>query len=173
MAESGAGITTGTDLYFHTWTHTVSGNTRHDQIVKIGRAFEATYSAITASTSIATSADHMFVLQADADSDVWLDRVVIWQSVNAGSAARGDFALYRVSTAGTGGTTVTARPLDAADTDPFGGSAFTLPSSKGTEGNLLWRSVLNVVAAVPNADPIDTSHDPTWKALVIPNGVAN
>src|SRR3990167_1127884 len=153
MAESGAGITTGTDLYFHTWTHTVSGNTRHDQIVKIGRAFEATYCGI-GTGSVATTADHVFVLHAGADYDVWLDNIVIAQGGLAAAAGRAIFGLYRVSTAGTGGGAVTARPLDAADTDPFGGSMFTIPSSKGTEGNLLWRRSLWLVASAPYVDRI-------------------
>src|SRR3990167_11225036 len=106
MAESGAGITTGTDLYFHTWTHTVSGNTRHDQIVKIGRAFEATYSAIASGISVATTADHVLVLHADADSDVWLDRIHIVQGGYSAAANRAIFGLYRVSTAGTGGCAI-------------------------------------------------------------------
>ena len=40
-------------------------------------------------------------------------------------------------------------------------------------GNLLWRRSLWLALAAPYLDRIDTTHDPTWKAIVIPNGVAN
>ncbi len=66
----------------------------------------------------------------------------------------GAIELYRLSTAGSGGGAVSARPFDSADTNPYGGTIQTLPSSKGTEGNRLWFDKIwltNSIAAQPNS----------------------
>ena len=66
---------------------------------------------------------------------------------SATSASMGVFEIIRLSTVGTGGSSVTPSPHDTSDT--YGGGAMTLPSSKGTEGASLARFALFLNAGTP------------------------
>ncbi len=66
------------------------------------------------------------------------------------------FFLRRTTTAGSGGSAVTASPYDGADS--YAGTIQTLPSSKGTDGVVLWDIWLPLPSAL--GDMIATR---TWQ----------
>lgn len=136
-----------------------------------------TYSVTsTTAVSIATANDHVLQIMAGASLPVVIRRLRIVQAVaRASAAARGAFGIYRVTSAGTGGTTLTPRPYSTSDT--AGAAAMTLPTSKGTEGVLLDVIAGTIWTTLPadNADPpIEADYArPRTKGLIIPAGTSN
>ena len=128
------------DKYLHTNQRTISSTAREDQYVLQGEGAYPTYSVAATGLSITTAASHVLQIMGDGSNYSRLRRITVgvWTPA-VGSAT--DFHLFRLSTAGTGGTAKTPAPFDTADT--YGGGAMTLPSSKGTEGALL--AVLGVL----------------------------
>ena len=123
------------DKYLHTNQRTISSTAREDQYVLPGEGAYPTYSALVNSVAIDTVNDHLLQVMGDGSNYTRICRIYI-KPYFATAAGRCGFDVYRLSTAGTGGTAVTPAPYDTADT--YGGGAMTLPSSKGTLGaNLL------------------------------------
>ena len=122
------------DKYLHTNQRTISSTAREDQYVLQGEGAYPTYSVAATGVGITTAASHVLQIMGDGSNYSRLRRITVgvWTPA-VGSTT--DFHLYRLSTAGTGGTAKTPAPFDTADT--YGGGAMTLPSSKGTEGALL------------------------------------
>lgn len=137
MAESELAVTPGSGLNLRTNSRTIAGNTRHEQAMIPGEGSLPTYTAIGISIAVTTSGDHVLFIQGDGTNYCRLRRLEIKQATAPGASGTLDLRLLRTSTAGSGGTTVSPRPFDAADTDPFAGVCQTRPSSKGTEGNQL------------------------------------
>jgi len=138
MAVSTIGVADAAtpDKYLHTHQRTISATAREDQYVQQGESAYPTYSAVASNISIATANDHILQVMADGTNYTRLKRIRISPTDDVPAAAAiGTFRLYRLTTAGSGGSAVTAQPYDTADT--YGGAAMTLPSSKGTEGTML------------------------------------
>ena len=157
---SAIAVSEGSGKNISTQSRTISALTRDEQIFLPGEPFQVTYTAIARDISIATSADHVLFVQADGTNICRLVRMTIAQSTLAGAVGTADFRLMRTTTAGSGGTTVNGRPFDDADTDPYGGTAQTLPTSKGTEGNQLLQRRLGLVAT----NPMDARNLVEWLA---------
>ncbi len=152
MSESVVGVDDGTDKFLHTDQRTISSTAKESQFVLEEEAVRATYSAIATSVSTATSSSHMLSINGDGTNYVRLRRLNITQTVAAGAATLANIQIVRISTLASGGGAITARPYDAGDS-AFGGTAQSLPSSKGTEGTVLWIGRLwltNSIAAQPN-----------------------
>lgn len=149
MAESDVSITEGSGLDLHSWTRTISAGTKHEQVIARAEGFLPTWTAIAVAVSAATSADHLLFIQADGTNYSRVRRITVRQVALASSASTVDLRVLRTSTAGTGGSTVNARPFDAADTDPYAGTCMTLPTAKGTEGNQLLQMRMAAWAAQP------------------------
>jgi hypothetical protein len=74
---------------------------------------------------------------AGSSNRLRIRRIELSQVTLATTAGINSFAIYRLTTAGTGGTSITPQLVDPADS-AAGATAMTLPSAKGTEGALLW-----------------------------------
>jgi len=138
MAVSTVGVADAAspDKYLHTHQRTISGTAREDTYVQQGESAYPTYSAVARNISIATANDHVLQIMGDGSNYSRLRQVQIQLGATYSTAiAVVVIGLYRLSTAGTGGSALTPAPHDTSDT--YGGGAMTLPSSKGTEGALL------------------------------------
>ena len=148
MTVDSIGVTTGTDKYLHTSSRSISAVTRHDQYVQLGEGDYPSYEAQALGISVATTAAHVLQVMADGTNYTRLKSVSITPTDDIPAAATVLIvSLVRLSTAGTGGSAVTARPFDTADT--YAGGAMTLPSAKGTEGAEIFRWRVPLPAAHP------------------------
>ena len=172
MAESELAVTPGSGLNLRTDTKTIAVTTRHQQFVLQGDASSATYTAIGISCSLAVSGDHLLILQGDGSNYTRIHRITV-KSRTPGAAGVADIRILRTSTAGTGGGTVNARPLDAADTDPYAGVAMTDPTARGTEGNQLLQFRLPVYAATGSSDVREWVANDKAKPIIIGSSTAN
>lgn len=156
------------DRYLHAYTRTIGGTAREDQVFQLADTEYPTYIALANNVSTATGDDHLMMLMGDGTSYIRVKRFVVQQSYDfPASAAYLRVALYRLTTAGSGGGTVTARPYDAADA-AYGGTIQTLPSSKGTEGTLLWAGQLYLPVSPGGASSsMEWRQEPTTKPIVI------
>lgn len=155
MAESSLAVTPGSGLNLRTNTRTVSGGTVHEQGVLNAEGNAATYTLIAKNISTATAASHVVFLQADGTNYVRLRRVTIRQAAAAGAASTAALGIYRTTTIGTGGTAASARAFDSADTSPFGGTAQTLPTAKGTVTDQLLQFRFGLAATQPLTNSIE------------------
>lgn len=139
------------DKYLQSWSRSIDGTTTEGQIVIEGEPFLAAYVAQASTISTGTSADHLIAIQADGTNYTRIKRIYVSQVVAAGSATLAQLQVIRTTTAGTGGSAITARPLDAGDA-AYAGDIRTLPTGKGTEGVtlLVQRLYLTNSVTVPN-----------------------
>lgn len=149
MTTSVIAVTEGSGKNIWTDSRSVVGVTKEAQYTLLAPSAWTTYTACATGVATTTSAAHLIAWNADGTNYGRLIGLVVEQAALAGAAATAQLQVYRLTTLGSGGGTVNARPTDGADTDPFGGSVLTLNSSKGTEGNLLLQKRLGLVAAQP------------------------
>lgn len=176
MAESLVQVTSGGGPKMHTWQWSIGGNNVEDEAVFPGEYPYPTYAVLANGISVATANDHVLQLMAGTTNKVKVRRIRVSQSGLATTAAFGFFEIWRVTTAGTGGTAVTARPMDTANT--YSGAAMTLPTVKGTESVLIDRARILIGQSTtlvqtdvwdwPEPDPFGRT-----QSLIIPAGVAN
>lgn len=145
----------GATEYLHTDEKSYGGTNKNDQYTLLADSRRVTYTAVMEAVSCATSAAHVAILQADGTNYTKLWGIDI-QQVGLPTAALANFQILRTTTAGSGGTSISAYPMDGADTSPYGGVIQTLPSSKGTEGVMLLKRRISMVAALP------VSSDQSW-----------
>lgn len=148
MAVSSIAVTDAAspDKYLHTHQRTISSTAREDQYVQQGESAYPTYVVDTGSVSIATSSDHLLQIMADGTNYTRLKRFRIQPTDDIpASASVALVQLFRLSTAGTGGTAKSEAPYDTADN--YTGDMRTLPAAKGTESTRL----MNVRLALPSS----------------------
>jgi hypothetical protein len=168
QVTSGAGPKLATSP---TYTDNAS-NVVQDQKVILGENIEGSYTLSASAVAIATGNSHLFQVMAGGSLNVRIRRIRITQFAAAASVAAGDVQLWRLNSAGTGGTVVTARPLDTTDT--AGATGMTLPSAKGSELAQLWaQSQWHGTGAIPIRDTWEWTQHPGMKPILIPAGVAN
>lgn len=138
---------------YDTFQRTISSVAKEDQIVLLGEPVLATYTFAAQAVATTTSASHLAFIQGDGTNYTRIHWFEIEQQALAGAAATAEIRVYRTTTAGTGGTTISCYPTDGSDTSPYAGGAMTLPSSKGTEGVLLYQCRVPLVAAQPVGVP--------------------
>lgn len=176
MSESEVQITSSGGTRLRTDTKSIGGQTRHQEYMLQGEHSLPAYAVHAAGISAATLDAHAIQIMAGSTLPVRLRRIWIWQANLAGGAATVAFDLLRLTTAGTGGGTITPRPLDSADA-ASGATVMSLPTSKGTEGVQLIRGRLGVVSAQPtnpNGQPLVLCDArPDSKPVIIPAGAAN
>ena len=114
MADASVVVTAGSGTNLHSDTRTYSGSTKHDQYVLPAEYNLATYKVIAQGVSVATANDHILQIMAGASLNVRLRRFRIEQSANATTVGAKNVELWRLSTAGTGGTAATPRPRNTA-----------------------------------------------------------
>lgn len=175
MTASSIQMTAGSGTHGRTHTRSYSGTTKHTEYVMVDDADLPTYTVIAANISVATSADHILQIMAGSANNVRIDRVLLRQRTLASATTQLLVDVFRLSTAGTGGSTVTARAHDPAD-GAYSGACMTLPSSKGTEGVQPFR----LYASMASAQPITSLNEDEWtpyglheKPLIIAAGTSN
>lgn len=178
MSESTLEVSPGSGAKLHMNSKTVGANTVLDEYTIPGEFPSASYVIGTSFVSTATANDHLLQIMAGSSLNVYIRLITIEQANNATTAAIGTFALYRVSTAGTGGSALTPALLDTTDS-ASGMTAMTLPSSKGTETTSLHRSTIVLrqaflATATQPEEQIEWNYDrPRMKSLRIPAGTSN
>jgi hypothetical protein len=179
LAQSDIQVTVGSGTRLRTSTKVISSNTRHEQYHQLAEPDEETYTVTAGTTSMATANSHVLQIMAGSTLHVYVTRILVTQVVVATTAAFGRLGLYRLTTAGTGGSARTPNPLDTTDT-AADATAMTLPTAKGTEGAELWLQTGMFIQTVPTGGP---SHAPILmeldfedlrsKSIRIPAGTSN
>lgn len=157
MADTTLAVTAGSGSNLHVNSRTIAAATTLEQFVTLAESNFATYNIVTAATSAATAASHTLQIMAGASLPVYLRRIVVYQIGLATTAAIVNWDVLRLTSAGTGGTSVTPSPLDTTDA-ASGATGMTLPTAKGTESTALWRasSSLTQTVATQNAGSDNT-----------------
>lgn len=159
--------------------YTDGANTVIDQRVTAGEYKQASYTVDTITAiSAATGADHLLQIMAGSSLNVRIRRIRIDQGGLITAAALLTVGIYRLTTAGTGGTAITPQKLDNGDA-ASGATAQTLPTAKGTEGSLLevltmWPIQTAATSGVPGPGPFCEWVSRTdIKPIIIPAGTSN
>ena len=132
MAEAFVNVTEGSGKKLHTFNRTIGANSVEDEVVLLGENYLASYVA-NGAMSTATANSHLMQIMAGASLKVRIRRIEITQQTLATTAAFGVISIYRLTTAGTGGTALTPALLDPGD-GASGATQMQLPTVKGTEG---------------------------------------
>ena len=177
MGESIVQVTEGSGKKLHTWQRTVGANSVEDEFTIPGEYPLASYIAAGVNTSTGTANDHLLQVMAGASLNVRVRRIRLAQAGLVTSAANVSVSLYRLTSAGTGGTAITPSRLDTADA-ASGATAMTLPTVKGAESTLIFtrRAFFTQTSPAgglaPNAG-WEWVQLPGSKPLIIPAGAAN
>ena len=151
MPESIVQVTEGAGKKLHTFQRVIGTNTVEDEIVTLGEQYLASYVSVASATNANTANSHMLQIMAGASLKVYVRRLRLFQGATlAGAATVLDMQVFRLSTAGTGGTVITPAPYDPGDA-ASGATSMTLPTVKGTETTLLQRFTMGALAAAPTA----------------------
>lgn len=110
----------------------------------MGRMYSATFEEVAVS-----AAQDLFEINAPADAVVVVHALYLSQSSDAGDAESEQLPvlIHRGSTSGSGGSTLTARPMEAGDA-AFGGTVEANNTSQSTEGNQIHAECFNVMAGL-------------------------
>jgi hypothetical protein len=180
VAESFLAVTSGSGTKLHTFNRTIGANSVEQQVIQHAEPYLAGYTVTTAATSIATAAAHILQIMAGSSLPVYLRSLRVYQIGLATSAAIVAWDLFRLSTAGTGGTAITPAPLDTTDA-ASGATAMTLPTGKGTEttklGSFSSQLIQTVGTGGSGSNPMLIDITPDWllrmKVHRIAAGTAN
>lgn len=180
MPEGFINLTEGSGKKAHTFQRIIGANTVEDEYVIVGEPSLAEGVAATPAVSTGTANSHLAQLMAGASLNVYVRSIEIYQVGLATVAAIDEIDVFRLSTAGTGGSVVTPLPLDTTDT--ITATCMTLAAVKGTEAaNPLYRVSAQFTQTVATQSggkqgpllamiDFDTLRG---KALRIPAGTAN
>lgn len=163
-----------TGLKAHTNQRTIGANNVEDEVVVIGEQYLPSYitSGGLLTPSVAT-ANTFAVLHAGASLKVRIRRIRVWAADKAATADSTSIALYRVTTAPTGGTSVVPEPLEPADV--AGARIHMSPTGGATLGQPMALAILPFYLNEPiSSIPLEWNFDLMGtKALVIAAGTAN
>ena len=175
MADSFIQVTSGAGPKLSTGpTYTDNaGNVVQTQKVFLGEPYEATFTCLASGFSGTASGAHLLQVMAGGSLNVRIKEIVVKQVAASTSSAGGlDIQFLRLTTAGTGGTTVTPRSFDT--TDSIGATSMFLPTVKGTEGAILWEEGLwCATATATSPTSIQWDSEENGKPIIIPAGTAN
>jgi hypothetical protein len=177
MAENFVNVTEGSGKKLHTFNRTIGANDVHDEVVVLGEQYLDSYLVDSGIVSVATANDHLLAIQASSSLGFLLRWLKIYQLGLATTAAYGQVQIFRLTTAGTGGSVITPRALDIADSAAV--TAMTLPTAKGTEAQRLvdWsHPYTQTISATPGKDTLlaDWNFDTLrMGGLKVPSGTAN
>lgn len=94
------------------------------------------YTVAATNISGTTADSHLLQIMSGASNLVGIRRITIYQNAAANTTRQVRFALYRLSSAGTSGSSVTPSKLHPSSASNEAAAA-TLPTSKGTETDLV------------------------------------
>ena len=178
MAESTIVFTPGSGDNLHAASRSYGGTTKKDQYILPAEFDWPSYTITASSVATTTAAAHLLQIMAGSSLNVRIRRITIVQGSHATNVSIGNFVLYRLSTAGTGGGAITPAKMDPADS-AAGTTAMTLPSSKGTETDAMRPSRLILRQGLSTGSTqVDGILDwdyyrPNIKPLIISAGVSN
>lgn len=141
------GVNEGTARKISGVTRSIGSNDVTQMDAAVTLPYVPTYTVVTSSpVPLATASSHVFQLMGSTINRNLLRWIEVTQVGVAASAKQVEFEVRRLDTAGTGGTTLTPNPVDQVDpvTTTRG---MTLPSSKGTEDELLGKRAGPVLTA--------------------------
>ena len=172
MAVSTIGVADASspDKYLHTSQRTISGTAREDQYVLQGMGAYPTYSVAAYEIAADATGDHVLQIMGDGSNYSRLIRLQIMANV-ATSATRCGLTIKRLSSAGTGGSSITAQPFDTTDT--YGGGAMTLPTTGGTEGVTLFNVSMLMPTGAGDANYWEWQAHPLGKPIIFGTSTAN
>lgn len=161
-------------------TYSENSQTVQDEKVILGEQYLATYIAnlVVTPASTATVDSHLIQIMAGASLRVRIRRIDMYQGAMATAVTNAGMTLVRLTTAGTGGTLFTPAPLDPADV-AAGATVRSLPSSKGTEGTVIWSGFAYFMQTLAASSPLNQPtltldfDRPRSKPLIISAGVTN
>lgn len=149
MAESIVQVTEGSGKKLHTFQRTIGGISVEDEVIIQGEPYLASYVARAgAAVSVATANDHLLQLMAGATLNLYIRRIRLYQAGLATAAAIATMQLWRLTTAGTGGTANTPQLWDTTDA-AAGATGMTLPTVKGTETELYLPFTVGFIQTAP------------------------
>lgn len=152
MTGSYVSVTPGTGVNLATGpTYSEGGRTVQDEKTIAGLPYLATYVAAM-QPAITSAGTHLFELMAGSSLIVNVHRIEVNVWAASGGANLCQFGLYRLSTAGTGGTAVTSRALDPADA-AAAASCMSIPSVNGAEAGNIWAGAFSVPASSQTQNP--------------------
>ena len=173
MTASNIQITQGSGTRLATNSYSEGGQTVHDEKFIPGEYPYPTYTAMSLNVSLATADSHLLQLMAGSSLKVRVRRIHIHQRALGGSAVVGAFDVYRVSSAGTGGSSPGAPGSFESSDSASGATQMTLPSSKGTEGAHLMRLTLTIIQSGTQTGSEAWEQHPGEKPIIIPAGTSN
>ena len=164
-------------------TYTENSQVVLDQKVIEGEHYLASYQVSSVATgasgiSTATGSSHLIQIMAGSSLNVRIRRIEITQGAMATAVSLLSLGLYRLSSAGTGGTVLPFEPLDPADV-AAGASAMALPTVKGTLTVPLYFGPLYMMQTLGVSNPLLSPgltmdfDRPRMKPLLIPAGTSN
>jgi hypothetical protein len=176
LGNSALPVSGGSGHNVSTWSRTKSATTYKEQITLPGEYHENTYFVSALDVSAANTGDGLLQIMAASGTYTRIRGIWVHEAALGGAANALAVDIIRITTAGTGGTTVTARPHDSGDS-AFGGACMSgiASANSGTEGVTLRRGRLAVVAAQPvNMDSSwSWIQHPLTKPIIIPAGTSN
>lgn len=126
-----------------------SSNVVQDQKILFGIPYHSTFTVAVPQVVATTGNSHMIQVMAGSSLNVYILFLLTTQYGAVGAVSALGLQVLRLTSAGTGGTVITPRPMDT--TDAIGATAMSLPTVKGTEGSQLWQqSVWLGTAAIPS-----------------------
>jgi len=174
MTTSAVGISTGTDAYLHSNSRSIGGTAREEQYSLPAWGADPTYQIVMDDVSPDTANDHIMQIMADGTNYSRLVRLEVRPTENLPAADSVlKLALYRLTTAGTGGTAEADGPYD--DADAYAGDMRNSPSSKGTEGDLLEVFYMHIDSTLSGNKPDTILWEalPGVKPIIFGNGTAD
>ena len=174
MAASVVAYTPGSGGKAHAESLTIGANTGDVPYALIFDPRFPSYNLLGEALTIATGNDHTVQLMAGTSLNLRIKSIHVEQNSNAGAAALMTFQVLRLTSAGSGGTTLTASKYDNGDS-AAGATGQTNPSSKGTESTIIFRGNCTLRSAAQSTaeDAWDWHESPGLKPLIIPAGTAN
>jgi len=168
-------ITQGSGTRLATSSYTEGAVTVHDEKMLLGENYLASYISTTTVIALTTANAHLLQVMAGASLNVRIWRICIYLASPTTSTSMHQIQLWRLTTAGTGGTAFTPAKLDTGDA-ASGATTMILPTAKGTESTQLdtWSAtVVATVAAGFSGLLFEYVQHPGMKPIIIPAGTAN
>jgi hypothetical protein len=133
MATSYVSFDEGTARKVRTFQRTDGANTVEEWMYAPSEPPLASYTITALNIAGVTADSHLLQVMAGASLRVGIRRITVYQRAAASTTRQARIGIYRLSSAGTGGSAITPDPLDPADA-ASGATSATLPTGKGTEG---------------------------------------
>jgi hypothetical protein len=163
----------------HTWQRLVGATNVEDEFVLPGEFPYPSYIAEPATgVSCAAAGDDVAQLMAGVSLNVRIRRIRVEQFALITTSISTQLQVFKVTTAGTGGTAITPTKADNGDSASGATAASGVPNAtRGTAGAMFLQRTFWPVQTVPvggtNAPFWEWVEQPGMKPLIIPAGAAN